>query len=288
MAILGKTTLLSGECYNNFKIGGTLLLQTDGLSNIPSVTTSDKNVVQADGYVVAKGFKISGNSTITSSTAGGYLLTADGNVFPLSNLVQNSASGKYVSLSNEDTKTARLNFNVTDKDGGCIRFMGITEATENGKFTAGITGTDSNSDFTMFSYRLTPTTGFQGMLFQSSQEIYLGNTNLVVDVQGNKISAMNGFYQTSDKRKKTNFRDLDLNKCYEMIEKCQTVLFDWKDGSGKDQMGVIAQEVEEFFPEIVSTDENGYKSVDYAKLAVVCMRVLKDLIDKVNGQTRSF
>jgi hypothetical protein len=67
-----------------------------------------------------------------------------------------------------------------------------------------------------------------------------------------------------------------------LIDKCQTVLFDYKDGA-KDQMGMIAQEVEEFFPEIVSTDDKGFKSLDYAKLTVIVLRVLKDLIKKVNG-----
>jgi len=97
-----------------------------------------------------------------------------------------------------------------------------------------------------------------------------------------KMSLNGGFFQTSDIRKKTNLKDLDLDKCYDLIDKCQTVLFDYKEGA-KDQMGMIAQEVEEFFPEIVSTDADGFKSLDYAKLTVVILRVLKDLIKKVNG-----
>ena len=98
----------------------------------------------------------------------------------------------------------------------------------------------------------------------------------------NPSAKTEGFFQTSDIRKKENLKDLDLNKCYELIDKCQTVLFDYKEGA-KDQMGMIAQEVEEFFPEIVATDEKGFKSLDYAKLTVVILRVLKDLIKKVNG-----
>ena len=42
---------------------------------------------------------------------------------------------------------------------------------------------------------------------------------------------------------------------------------------------MIAQEVEEFFPEIVSTDNDGYKSLDYARLTVICLRLIKDIVE---------
>ena len=45
---------------------------------------------------------------------------------------------------------------------------------------------------------------------------------------------------------------------------------------------MIAQEVEEFFPEIIQTDEEGFKSLDYSRLVVICFRVLKDLIKRVS------
>lgn len=268
MAILGKTTLLSGECYNNFKIGGTLLLQTDGLSNIPSVTTSDKNVVQADGYVVAKGFKVpSGTST--------QLLTANGTTVDLDDIyttvmyIPPATGGQYlpvyVNSGNQFQSCSIYDYNTA----GLIKAEAQVV-----KLPRQISMNIDSNNLGVIGCSLN-NSGIYSFVFSGTQGTTGGKAA--------SISCRNGFYQTSDKRKKTNFRDLDLNKCYEMIEKCQTVLFDWKDGSGKDQMGVIAQEVEEFFPEIVSNDENGYKSVDYAKLAVVCMRVLKDLIDKVNG-----
>lgn len=96
--------------------------------------------------------------------------------------------------------------------------------------------------------------------------------------------AQNGFYQISDERKKNIHGELDLNKAYDLIEKCSTILYDLKsDESHKEQIGVIAQEIEEFFPEIVNTDKDGFKSVDYAKLTVVIMKVLKDLITRVSN-----
>jgi len=40
---------------------------------------------------------------------------------------------------------------------------------------------------------------------------------------------------------------------------------------------VVAQEVEEIFPELVRTDADGYKSVDYAKLTPILLEAVKEL-----------
>jgi Ca2+-binding EF-hand superfamily protein len=42
------------------------------------------------------------------------------------------------------------------------------------------------------------------------------------------------------------------------------------------QIGLIAQEVEEVIPELVNTTDNGYKSVDYAKLVSVLVEAVKE------------
>ncbi|MBT8420744.1 MAG: tail fiber domain-containing protein [Gammaproteobacteria bacterium] len=41
------------------------------------------------------------------------------------------------------------------------------------------------------------------------------------------------------------------------------------------QIGVIAQELEKEFPELVSTDNEGYKSVAYSKLTAVLIEAIK-------------
>ena len=43
------------------------------------------------------------------------------------------------------------------------------------------------------------------------------------------------------------------------------------------QIGLIAQEVEELFPELVITDEDGIKSVDYSKMVPVLVEAIKEL-----------
>ena len=109
-----------------------------------------------------------------------------------------------------------------------------------------------------------------------------GGSTVTVTVTG-RVNATQGFFQTSDKRQKNILGDLDLNKAYALIDKCQTILYTLKeDESNKQDIGLIAQEVQEFFPEIVNVDDKGMLSLDYAKLTVVILKVLKDLIARVS------
>ena len=61
------------------------------------------------------------------------------------------------------------------------------------------------------------------------------------------------------------------------------VRFDWKTKDfpemklgDEPQFGFIAQDVELVYPEIVSTDANGYKMVDYPKLIPILVEAIKE------------
>ena len=42
------------------------------------------------------------------------------------------------------------------------------------------------------------------------------------------------------------------------------------------QIGFIAQDLEKIYPELVSTDKEGYKSVDYSRLTPVLVEAVKE------------
>ena len=106
------------------------------------------------------------------------------------------------------------------------------------------------------------------------------NTHLL-SVSG-EVNAAKGFFQTSDINKKNIIGDLDLDKAYDLIDKCQTILYTLKDDdSDKEQIGLIAQEVKEFFPELITEDNDGSLSLDYSRLTVVILKVLKDIINRI-------
>lgn len=88
------------------------------------------------------------------------------------------------------------------------------------------------------------------------------------------IITANGFYESSDIRLKDNVES--LNYGLKEIEKIDTHTWNWK-SDGTEDMGVIAQELELIMPELVKTDEDGYKSVNYTKLIPVLINAIKEL-----------
>ncbi len=90
------------------------------------------------------------------------------------------------------------------------------------------------------------------------------------------------FVSGSDLKWKTNISSLagSLDK----IKSIRGVNYDWRKNdfpdkgfSDRKQIGVIAQEVEKVLPELVYTDSNGDKGVDYAKMSAVLIEAVKEL-----------
>ena len=106
-----------------------------------------------------------------------------------------------------------------------------------------------------------------------------GHTNVTFDNAGN-ISATADViaYASSDKRLKDNLKPIENS--LDKVSKLSGYEFDWNDKQeiyqGKD-VGVVAQEVEEVMPEIVTTRDNGYKAVKYEKLVPLLIESIKEL-----------
>jgi len=65
----------------------------------------------------------------------------------------------------------------------------------------------------------------------------------------------------------------------EKISQLEGVTYYWKDSTRdtKRQIGVIAQDIEKVFPEAVTTDEKGMKSVAYGNLVAPLIGAVKEL-----------
>jgi len=79
---------------------------------------------------------------------------------------------------------------------------------------------------------------------------------------------------SSDKRLKKNIKT--VTSALDTIGALRGVTFDWKEGTGK-AIGLIAQEVQEVLPEIVSADDNGYLSIRYNNVVGVLIEAIKEL-----------
>lgn len=99
----------------------------------------------------------------------------------------------------------------------------------------------------------------------------------------------------SDIRYKENFSSLENS--LQKVRSLNAMYYYWKQHdfpemqfSNERQLGFAAQEVEKLFPELVITDRNGYKSVDYGRLTPVLVEAIKEqqaMIDSLIKEVRA-
>jgi len=115
-----------------------------------------------------------------------------------------------------------------------------------------------------------------------------GVTALTLDMSGAGAATFNNDVTAfSDKRLKTDIKNIDdaLSK----VMKMQGVYYKRNDiDDAKEQVGVLAQDMEEVLPQVVLTadDEIKTKSVDYGKICSVLIEAIKDLkqqVDELKG-----
>ena len=137
-----------------------------------------------------------------------------------------------------------------------------------------------------------------------SQTTSLGFTNSITFTPSTNTLTLSGLssggftcdgditaFKTSDRRFKDNIKPI-VNPI-EKIKKIGGYNFEWNklgeentNNKGKD-IGVIAQEVEEVMPEIVTTRDNGYKAVQYEKIVPLLIESIKEqqiMIEELRGQ----
>lgn len=109
----------------------------------------------------------------------------------------------------------------------------------------------------------------------SAKAVYIGNGQAGADGAYGAVHA-SGFFKESDIRLKSNI--VPLNHTLDQICNIPTVEFDMHD---KHQIGTVAQDLENNFAEIVNTDSDGMKSVDYCMLGVVAVEGIKLLKQEI-------
>lgn len=121
----------------------------------------------------------------------------------------------------------------------------------------------------------------------SKETVYIEDDGILMSSQGFEggaitstaaIYAANGFFDTSDARVKTNVVEIDASKA----DAVRLVEFDRTDKKHHGY-GVIAQELEKVYPEMVNTDSEGFKSVNYNELAMVKIKYLEDKVARLEA-----
>ncbi len=126
------------------------------------------------------------------------------------------------------------------------------------------------------------------VLGASSSQVRIGCNGCGQNLLVNGRIKTNGINESSDIRFKKNIAPL-LNSL-EKVEKLNGVNYFWrsdeftsmKNDTGI-QIGLIAQELEKIFPELVKNDEEGYKSIEYSHLVPVLIEAIKELKAEVDS-----
>ncbi|UOF01546.1 tail fiber domain-containing protein [Bdellovibrio reynosensis] len=179
----------------------------------------------------------------------------------------------WMSLNKNTTTIAPLGiYNAT------ASYMGYEEGDTGTKFFHGVDGSH-------FWIRPGPTTASQNAFTVSAGGLV--GINGAVNASYNffvngSAAGTSAYVNTSDARLKTNVKPIE--GALDKILKLRGVTFDWKHDvrpelsfPQKNDMGVIAQEVEKVFPQAVETDKEGYKAVGYTRLVGPLIESTKEL-----------
>jgi len=115
----------------------------------------------------------------------------------------------------------------------------------------------------------------RGAVGLGDNQIMMGNSAITTLSTYGDIVA----YYSSDRRLKDNITPIESP--LEKLDKIGGYTFDWIEkeevhsNKGRD-VGVIAQEIEEVLPEVVTTKENGYKAVKYEKIVPLLIECIKE------------
>ena len=111
--------------------------------------------------------------------------------------------------------------------------------------------------------------------------------NLTIDGKFNS----QGIQETSDVRFKKNISS--ISNALSTVLNLEGVTYNWRTEdfpersfSERMEYGVIAQQIEKFVPELVSTDENGYKSVQYSHMVPLLLEAIKEQQAIINSQSK--
>lgn len=101
-----------------------------------------------------------------------------------------------------------------------------------------------------------------------------GTIKATGDITTNVWMYASEFYLNSDARLKDKVRELE--NVSDKLHKIKINRYSMKDGSNDHAIGVIAQEVADVFPELVSVKEDGYLSVNYRGLSSALWKIVQE------------
>jgi trimeric autotransporter adhesin len=135
-------------------------------------------------------------------------------------------------------------------------------------------------------------TGANHMYFNNGGNIGIGLNNPSAKLHVNGTIRSNAINETSDIRFKKNIQPIEksLNKILQL----EGVTYNWRKDEFPDnnfnnklQYGLIAQDLEKVIPELVNTDDEGWKSVEYSHVVPLLIEAIKEQQDIIENQKKT-
>jgi len=235
-------------------------------------------------------------------------------------LVDAGTSGSVNAIVGRGNNNNYLQLNIQNQSSGAVASSDVVATADNGSETVnyidmginssnysatGILGGANNAYLytTGNDFVIGNSTNNKSLIFYTTtsgnniERMRINNTGLVPG-QDNTYSAgnstnrwtavwaANGTIQTSDIRLKKNI--LPLNYGLKEVLMMQPVSYDWKDNSGKNKIGLIAQEVKKIIPQVVTGDEEKETlGMNYAELVPVLINSIKELQQQINEMKKT-
>lgn len=131
---------------------------------------------------------------------------------------------------------------------------------------------DTSTSTTQYPLMVRSTTG-------TATTSYVSSTKLYFNPSTGELSATD-FNSLSDLRLKENISPID--NVMDRLNMVKGVSFNWKD-NGHKSYGVIAQEIEKVFPELVKSDAESQKTVSYIPLIAFLLEAVKSQQEQINN-----
>ena len=281
----GDTLNQTNQANNSLIVGRNNRILTDLRSSDNSLAIGDGNVVNS---VYSGGWAIGSGNRVT----GGW---ATGTAIGQSNVVNTGTSampGHAIALGYSNTITARHGvvlgmFNTVslNRNGGdsAFAFGNSLNVTAKNSTAIGVGASVSGDDSMIIGVgadasgtEVTDTNTLAIMGASGGVGIGITSPNVELDVSGS-IEYTGTLSDVSDRRLKQNIQSLD-DGALAKIDQIDTVSFEMKDNPSVTEFGVIAQDFEKVYPELVNTadDDMGTKSVNYMGLIAPMIKAMQE------------
>ena len=271
---LSNTTSIDGR--NNTAVGiGALTANTTGNQNTASGNNSLKATTTGTGNTASGYNALTANTTGYSNTVdGAYALKASTSGYSNTAIGYNALTSNTTGIQNTAVgRNAGFDCNSITGLGnntfiGYNTGRGITTGTNNTIIGASATGLAAALSNTVI---IADGAGNQRIFVDASANMGIGTSAPSYKLHVAGSVAGTSWTVTSDKRFKKDIASIPTGM--DVINQLRGVSYNWnelgKQHGGdidKKQYGFIAQEVEALLPDIVNTDKEGYKSIEYIKV----------------------